>query len=368
MNNSIFIISFLSLILLSSPSLIFAQTDVGIETEVGVEIGIESGSESSAEVKSSTKGEVKSESKSESDTKAQDTQKSESESETKTSVGNIAVSTKGNISASVGLPTKYPMPSVISKNSIMLQTDQHLYKPGERIEIQGSLWSELLANLSNDNVVTVKIFDKTKNIVYETDTQITTDGKYSAQFDLPHNLPKGSYTVTSSINFESGVGDLIGLKGQTTVGASAKIAIVPAQVFKINVENHGDFDVKIASNSTVNDIKFNGDQKKVSVIVEGESGTKGVTHISIPKSMVSGTFKVMIDGKAVANNQVIVTSSSEIETELEVNYSHSVHTIDVIGTQAVPEFGTIVMMILIVSIVSVIVISARSKLTIMPRV
>ena len=158
------------------------------------------------------------------------------------------------------------------------------------------------------------------------------------------------------------------MKGQTSVGASTKIAVVPAQVFKINVENHGDFDVKIASNSTVNDIKFNGDQKKVSVVVEGESGTKGVTHISIPKSMVSGTFKVMIDGKAMANDQVIVTSSSEIETELEVNYSHSVHTIDVIGTQAVPEFGSIVMVMLIVSIVSVIVISARSKLAIMPRV
>ncbi len=109
-------------------------------------------------------------------------------------------------------------------------------------------------------------------------------------------------------------------------------------------------------------------KKKVSVTVEGQSGTKGVSHISIPKDMVSGEMQVMIDGQVVANDQVVVTKHTEAETEVEVNYQHSVHTIDVIGTQAVPEFGTIAGLILAVAIISIVAVSARSKLSIMPRI
>ncbi len=95
--------------------------------------------------------------------------------------------------------------------------------------------------------------------------------------------------------------------------------------------------------------------------VEGQSGTKGVSHISVPNNMISGDIKVMIDGKAVADDKVIVVSNTEVETEIEVNYNHSTHTIDVIGTQAVPEFGTITMMILAASILSIIAVTARFK-------
>jgi predicted secreted protein with PEFG-CTERM motif len=42
-------------------------------------------------------------------------------------------------------------------------------------------------------------------------------------------------------------------------------------------------------------------------------------------------------------------------------------TIEIIGTFVVPEFGTIAMMILLVSIVSIITISAKSRLGIIPR-
>ena len=373
-----FLIAILSVMMVFAPNSIMAQTGVDVESETKAEVGVkvgsetESGAESSTKAESETETEIKSESetKSSQESKQSSETKSQSSSETKgqTTVGNIDVTTSGKIKTSVGLPTKYPMPAVSAKNSVVLQTDQHLYKPGDRVSVEGSLWTELLASLSNENLVKIKVFDKQKNVIYEADSQITADGNYSTEFSLPNDAAKGAYTVTSSVQLAGEISDLIGVKGQTSIGASTKIAVVPPQVFKINVENHGDFDVKVASNSTVTDVKFNGDQKKVSVTVEGQSGTNGVTHISVPKSMVSGDMKVMIDGKAVANDKVVLTSNTEAETEVEVSYGHSIHTIDVIGTKAVPEFGTIAALILAVAIISIIVVTTKTRLSLIPRI
>ena len=42
--------------------------------------------------------------------------------------------------------------------------------------------------------------------------------------------------------------------------------------------------------------------------------------------------------------------------------------IEIIGTHVVPEFGTIAMIVLAVAIVSIIAVSAKSRLSIMPRI
>ena len=362
-----------------APSSVMAQTEVGVETEtkadVGVSVGSESESSASASAKSETKAEAKTETKSQSkeneDSESQQSSEAESsaKSETKaqTTVGNIGVTAVGKGKMLVGLPTKYPMPSVSASNSFVLQTNQHLYKPGDMITVEGSIWTDLLTSLDGSDTITVTLLNKQRSVVSETESQITTDGKYTAELMMPTDASKGAYTVTASVNTDSDLSGLVGLQGKVYLGASVKVAVVPPQVFKIHVEEHGDFDVKVATNSTINDVKFDGDLKKVSVTVEGESGTKGVSHISIPKSMVSGDLKIMIDGKAVANDKTVITSHTETETEVEVNYGHSVHTIDVIGTQAVPEFGTIATMILVVAIVSIIAVSAKSKLSIAPK-
>jgi len=42
--------------------------------------------------------------------------------------------------------------------------------------------------------------------------------------------------------------------------------------------------------------------------------------------------------------------------------------IEIVGTHVVPEFGTIAMIVLAVAIVSIIAVSAKSRLSIMPRI
>ncbi len=277
MTKTVFLFSLLSLMLFLSPSVALGQTEVGVESDTEAEVGVEVGSESESssgessakaegEAKSETKGEVKtkSESKSETQEKSESQSQSSASSESKAdvSVGNMAVTTRGDVKATIGLPTKYSMPSVSASNSFALQTNQHLYKPGDTVMIQGSLWSELLTSLSGDETVTVKVFDKTRSVIHETDAEITADGDYSAEFTLPNDASKGAYTISSTVQTDADLSNLLGVKGKANLGASTKIAVVPPQVFKVEVENHGEFDVKVATNSTVNSVDFNGEQKK----------------------------------------------------------------------------------------------------------
>ncbi|MBI3841752.1 MAG: hypothetical protein HY295_01180, partial [Thaumarchaeota archaeon] len=101
-----------------------------------------------------------------------------------------------------------------------------------------------------------------------------------------------------------------------------------------------DLNVKIASNSNLSNFEFKPEQKKVSFTVEGETGTKGVTQITIPKIVLSGQLTVLIDGNQLVSDSddVIVTSDTDTETTLEISYHHSTHIIDVVGTKTVPEF------------------------------
>jgi len=69
---------------------------------------------------------------------------------------------------------------------------------------------------------------------------------------------------------------------------------------------------------------------------------------------------------------VLVDGEEANDAEIDGNtvtipFLAGTETIEIIGTFVIPEFGTIAMMILLVSIVSIIAISAKSRLSIIPR-
>jgi hypothetical protein len=108
--------------------------------------------------------------------------------------------------------------------------------------------------------------------------------------------------------------------------------------FDITAEGVEESPVEIASNSTVDSAELDQEAKMVTFRVDGETGTRGVTQVMMPKAMLSGEMMVMIDGQAVSpeSNDVIVTSDTSAETTFEINYTHSEHDVAVSGTNAVP--------------------------------
>ena len=81
----------------------------------------------------------------------------------------------------------------------------------------------------------------------------------------------------------------------------------------------------------------------------------------------------MVDGTIEPYNSagVVVVSDTPSETALEINYHHSMHTIQLIGTsaaempvssQAVPEFSSLAPIVLVVSIASMIFVCPKLRL------
>lgn len=249
-----------------------------------------------------------------------------------------------------------------SDNSFAIETNHHIYQPGDQVSIEGTIWSNLMATVGGISSVSIQVTDNAGAIVYSGKSQVTSDGGYTADFQLPSDAKKGAYTIDTKADVNEDVLNTLTLKAQTSLESSAKFVVVSPNAFAVKAEGK-DFDVQIASNSTnVSDLKFDEQQKKLSFTVQGETGTKGVTEITIPKSLLSGNMSVMIDGQAMAHSDVIQTDDTSDHITLEINYHHSTHQIDIVGTSAVPEFSSLAGLVLVFSVLSVVILSVKTRI------
>ena len=142
---------------------------------------------------------------------------------------------------------------------------------------------------------------------------------------------------------------------------------LPTPQFRTNLDTACDSsEVNIGGNCTSYDIS-NGHVTSAtvntndnSVIINIQAEDDGTLTISPSTSTQKGIFMVLVDGEEsddaeINGNTVIVPFGAETEQ------------IEIIGTFVIPEFGTIAAMILAVAIISIVAISAKSRLSIVPR-
>jgi len=117
--------------------------------------------------------------------------------------------------------------------------------------------------------------------------------------------------------------------------------------------------VKVLSSSNIKDLKFNKDDKSISLIVEGESSTLGITEIYLDRAL-RGPYTVMIDGEPI---QYIPIRSDDGMEGIKIVYIHNVKEIEIIGTAVVPEFPLTVLPIL-AAVLGASIFIARSRFNI----
>ena len=256
--------------------------------------------------------------------------------------------------------SSYDKMSADSQNSFTVETERHLYKPGDDVKIEGSIWSGLISELGGANLVSIQVLDNNDTVVNDGQVQINADGQYSTEFTLPENAKNGAYTINAKIDVSADLVGSLTLKAQGNLQSSGKFVVVSPNAFAVKAEGK-DFDVNIASSSDVSNLQFDEQAKKISFTVSGQTGTKGTTDITIPKSLLNGNINVMLDGQVMSQADVIETANTQDETTFELNYHHSTHTIEIVGTNVVPEFPTS-LMIMAVATSLLVVISTRQYL------
>jgi MG2 domain-containing protein len=259
----------------------------------------------------------------------------------------------------------YPTARADSMNSLTFETDKHLYKPGEHVSIEGSILTSVLADLGDVSFVVLEVTDNKGHIVAEDESDFDSDGMFEMAFTLPEDSELGAHTVKATVEADAELLGTLDASIQAQLSKSIKFAVVSPVAFAVKAEDK-DFEVNVASNSSeVRDFAFEQAEKKIEFTVEGETGTRGVAQVTLPRELLAGEMTVSIDGRVIAedSNDVIVTSDTATEMTLEINYPHSEHTIEIVGTSVVPEFpiSMLVMVGALGSVVAAVTIASRSK-------
>jgi predicted secreted protein with PEFG-CTERM motif len=109
---------------------------------------------------------------------------------------------------------------------------------------------------------------------------------------------------------------------------------------------------------SVTSAQFSSDDNSLTINIS--SFNDGTITVNPSTDAIRGIFMVLVDGEewddAVINGN-----------EVTVNFPAGTDKIEIIGTFAIPEFGTIAALILAVAIISIIVVSSRTRLNVLPK-
>ena len=108
----------------------------------------------------------------------------------------------------------------------------------------------------------------------------------------------------------------------------------------------------------INRVNVNTDDN--SLILTISANEDGEITLNPSKDILDGPFMVLVDDEQ--------WDDAEINgNEITVMFLAGAEKIEIFGTHVIPEFGTIAALILAVAIISIIAVSSKSRLSIMPR-
>ena len=179
--------------------------------------------------------------------------------------------------------------------------------------------------------------------------------------------------MTSASDYDAKIGEFDDsvktLKIQNAVTTSEQIITPPVpelittppvnlQLSTMQVMAEGSLvELVIQSSSQLSNLGLDEENKKLSFTTIGDND--GVTVIPVG-NVLEGEFMVMVDGQTTEDYEIIDDQGVQ---SLKLGYSSGSHDISISGTRVVPEFGSIAVLILTVSIVSVIAISSKVRLS-----
>jgi len=93
----------------------------------------------------------------------------------------------------------------------------------------------------------------------------------------------------------------------------------------------------VVSNSTVSSFNFDAANQEITFDVNGPADTTGYFNVSVPTGLLSGSgWTVLLNGTDVTSEAVI--TENQTYTSIYLSYTHSIHSVQLIGTDAFPEY------------------------------
>jgi len=249
---------------------------------------------------------------------------------------------------------------------ITVMTENKVYDHNSVIHVTG-----VVANLRGDAPVTITVISPQNNIVTIQQAEVSQDKTFEAMLNTAGGLWKqnGMYTIRAQYGPQE-INDkaMVELTGEVSQGMSAcatneLVVKGGSQVYCVPFEITGG---AVSKNS------ISSKTSSLTLMITTESD--GSVSLKIPRNVLDARqhgmegddadFIVLVDGEEADFEETDTTSD---ERTLDITFPEGATQIEVIGTWAVPEFGTTAAIILAVAIVSIIAVSARTRLSILPR-
>ena len=241
-------------------------------------------------------------------------------------------------------------------DQISLSTSNDIYYSGDYVVAFGSV-NTIFENMP----ITIQIYYES-NLVDVAQVPVAQDGTFVKSFNAVGQQWNEEGTYTIRVQYTSTQ------IGETTFKFFSQVIDKSSAVFPVQIPNSGTFDVGYTiRGGDVTGIDMNMD--RYSLLIETTMNTNGNLILKLPRE----SFDAQSDGK---DNTFIILISKEnneskdfVQVEYEeIGTSSDYRTIripleegdkwvEVVGTYVIPEFGSIVIIILVVAVSSAIIIS-----------
>ena len=247
-------------------------------------------------------------------------------------------------------------------DEVTLSTSSDIYYDGDHVVVFGNVGT-LFENLP----ITIQIYHE-QNLVSVDQVPVAKDGTFVSSFYATGSKWKdeGSYTIRAQYTSTQ--------IAETTFEFFTQAIDKSSAVFPVDIPNSGTFDVGYTiRGGEVKDIVMN--QEHYSLLVKTTMDTNGNIILKLPRD----SFDAQNDGTdttfiiLISKQNNIAADFMQVEYE-EIAVSSDYRTIripleegdkwiEVIGTYVIPEFGSIVIIILVVAVSSAIIMS-KSKFSV----
>lgn len=119
--------------------------------------------------------------------------------------------------------------------------------------------------------------------------------------------------------------------------------------------------VEICSNSSLSAFQFNVTDKKLCFNVTGPAGTNGFCNVSIPENLLWGDFSLFINGIPLVEGVNYTKTYDGTRYIFYLVYTHSEHIVEIVGTEAIHEFPSAIILPLLMVLTMFAVIFRKRK-------
>ena len=240
-----------------------------------------------------------------------------------------------------------------AEESDSISTNLEAYTSGEVVIVFGKI-----VNITQGLPLTIQIFHN-DNLIDVAQISVAQDGTFAQTFNAlgPLWSGDGTYTVRGFYTVD---------RITETYFQFKNTLVSKTSVFSVNIPNSGVFDLSYSiTGGEVKEITL--DKDSYSILIDTAMEAYGSLKLQLPRESfdskkdngVDDVFIILIKDK---DGSVFEAQYQEMETTsdfrmIEIILEPGDQTIEIVGTYVIPEFGTVVLMILLASLASVIIIS-----------